>query len=75
VDIETKRVIGLLASREAADVAEWLKTHPNIKVVSRDGSASYASAIKQTHPEALQISDRFHLLKGLTEAAKTISHA
>jgi predicted transcriptional regulator len=37
--------------------------------VSRDGSLSYASAISKGLPEAIQISDRFHLLKGLCDAA------
>jgi len=33
---------------------------------SRDGSVIYNNAIANAHPEALQISDRFHLLKNLT---------
>jgi transposase len=40
--------------------------------VSRDGSPSYAAAVNNTHPGALQISDRFHLLKNLTDYAKQI---
>ena len=35
-------------------------------MVSRDGSITYNNAIADAHPEALQISDRFHLLKNLT---------
>jgi hypothetical protein len=70
VDIETKRVVGLLDSRETQAVAEWLETYPNLKVVSRDGSASYASAITRAHPDAVQVSYRFHLLKNLTDASK-----
>jgi len=35
-------------------------------VISRDGSVIYNNAIANAHPEALQISDRFHLLKNLT---------
>ena len=30
----------------------------------------YAKAIRTAHPNALQVSDRFHLLKGLTDAAR-----
>ncbi len=70
VDIETHRVIDLLASREVEEVAEWLKSYPNLRVVSRDGSVSYKSAIEQTRMPIQQVSDRFHLLKGLTDAAK-----
>jgi len=47
-----------------------LKKYPNLKVVSRDGSVSYNSAIKQANADIVQVSDRFHLIKGLTDAAK-----
>ena len=70
VNIETHRTIDLLPSREVEDVVEWLKTYPNLEVVSRDGSVSYNSSIKQANENIIQISDRFHLIKGLTEAAK-----
>ena len=70
VDIDTHCVIDLLASREVEDVAEWIRSYPNIQIVSRDGSVSYKSAIEQTGMGIQQVSDRFHLLKGLTDAAK-----
>lgn len=38
--------------------------------MSRDGSISYKSAIEQAGMHIQQVSDRFHLLKGLTDAAK-----
>lgn len=70
VDIDTHRTIDLLPSREGEDVVEWLKSYPHLEVVSRDGSISYKSAIEQTGMPIQQVSDRFHLLKGLTDAAK-----
>lgn len=70
VDIESRRVIDLLPSRESEEVVEWLKTYPNLSIVSRDGSVSYHSAISQANAAIVQISDRFHLLKGFTDAAK-----
>lgn len=60
----------MIESREASDVKEWLTEYPNIQIVSRDGSQSYATAIRESHPEAIQISDRFHLIKNLTDYAK-----
>lgn len=48
-------------------VAEWLKTYPNLKVISRDGGIMYKSSSDKAHPEAKQVSDRFHVLKNLTE--------
>lgn len=68
VDLESHRIIDLIPSRETSDVAKWLATFPNIQVISRDGAAVYSSAATDSHPEAVQVSDRFHLIKGLSEA-------
>jgi len=38
--------------------------------VSRDGSATYRKAINDALPDAIQVSDRFHLFKNLTDYAK-----
>jgi transposase len=70
VNIDTRRVIDLFESRDPDEVAKWLVTYPNIQVVSRDGSAGYATAIRKAHPTAVQVSDRFHLIKNLSECAK-----
>ena len=60
----------MIFSREINDVTKWLKTYPNIQIVSRDGSITYNNAISLAHPKAIQISDRFHLLKNLTTYCK-----
>ena|GEM_PF-6632469 len=70
VDIDTPRIINVLESREIDDVAKWLKTYPNLDTVSRDGSVSYNSAIKKANAGIVQVSHRFHLVKGLMDAAK-----
>ncbi|MCG4581006.1 ISL3 family transposase [Clostridium cochlearium] len=70
IDIESHKIIDIIFSRENNDVSEWLKSYPNIKVVSRDGSIIYKNAISMAHPSAIQISDRFHILKNLTEYCK-----
>jgi len=71
IDIETRNIVDIIESRDSHVVSEWLKTYPNIEVVSRDGSAQYAKAIRESHPKALQVSDRFHIIKNLTEAIKS----
>ena len=69
VDYESKRIIDMIESRETEDVAAWLSDYPNIEFVSRDGSQSYAAAITKGLPQAVQISDRFHLLQGICDRA------
>ncbi|MGY1423665.1 ISL3 family transposase [Bacillus cereus] len=70
IDQDTNRPITILESRTKEDVVKWLKQHPNIQVVSRDGSTSYASAISEALPHAQQVADRWHILKGLFDALK-----
>ena len=70
IDIESRNIIDMIPSREYDDVKVWLETYPNIELVSRDGSATYHKAITDALPNALQVSDRFHLFKGLTDYAK-----
>lgn len=68
VDLESHRIIDMIPSRETTDVSRWLATFANIQVISRDGASTYSSAVADSHPEAVQVSDRFHLIKGLSEA-------
>ena len=74
VDLGSHRIIDLIPSRETADVRKWLATFPHIQVVSRDGASTYSSATTNAHPDAIQISDRFHLIKGLSEAINNTSN-
>jgi predicted transcriptional regulator len=70
VDIDSRRIIDMFESRASGAVSEWLAEYSNIEVVVRDGSVEYAAAIKQAHPDAIQVTDRFHLVKNLTDYAK-----
>lgn len=74
VDLETHRIIDIIESRETKKVEEWLKSYPNLKIISRDGAQTYSSASTNSHPDALQISDRFHLLKNLSDAVQKYMH-
>src|SRR2546429_2658237 len=64
-DLERGLPIDLLADRSVETVSAWLKKHPSIDTISRDGSSEYASAIKKGAPQARQVSDRWHLVKNL----------
>lgn len=69
VDMDTHKVVDMIESREFDDVVRWLAEYPNLRIVSRDGSVTYAAAITAAHPAAMQVSDRFHILKNLNERA------
>jgi transposase len=72
VDLERSDVIDLLPDRDADTVAGWLKAHPGVEVVSRDRSATYAEAATEGAAGAVQVADRWHLLKNLREAVEGV---
>jgi len=73
VDLEARRPVEVLEGREAAPVAAWLATHPEIEVVCRDRARPYAQAARTGAPQAQQVVDRWHLAHNLAEAVeKTI---
>jgi transposase len=74
VDLEKRRVIDLLPDRETETLSAWLKAHPGVEVVSRDRSPTYASAITEGAPAALQVADRFHLLLNVRETLEKVMY-
>ena len=67
VDLERRRPIDLLPDRESESLAKWLATHPEVETISRDRSRAYAEGATSGAPNAVQIADRWHLLKNLGE--------
>ena len=67
VDLETHQPIALLSDRKAETLTAWLEAHPGVEVLSRDRSKIYKSAMTKGAPDAIQVADRFHLVKNLSE--------
>nr|WP_242527296.1 ISL3 family transposase [Ktedonosporobacter rubrisoli] len=72
VDLEAHQIIDLLPDRQADTAAAWMTAHPEIKYVSRDRGAEYASAASTGAPQAIQVADRFHVSKHLSEAVQKL---
>jgi transposase len=70
VDLKNNEVIDLLPDRSPDTMAKWLKSHPEVQIVSRDRYGPYALAIQQGAPHSIQVADRFHLIMNLGEATK-----
>ncbi|WP_438728120.1 transposase [Enterococcus sp. AZ128] len=62
-------MIDLIPSRKLSDVQEWLQNFPDLTFIIRDGSHTFRSVISEVSSDIIQIADRFHVLKALTDHA------
>jgi transposase len=65
IDAGTGDRIDVLPDRTSRTLVARLREHPGAQYVCRDGSGSYGEAIRQALPEAVQVSDRWHLWSNL----------
>ena len=70
VDIETRSSIDLLPDREASSLAAWLAGRPGVEVVCRGRAPVFAEGAAAGAPQAVQVADRCHLWRNLSEAAE-----
>ena len=67
VDLERRTLVDVLPDRSADTFARWLVEHPGVQIVSRDRGGEYAEAARRAVAHAVQVADRFHLLKNLRD--------
>ena len=72
VDLERHRVVDLLPEREAETLVNWLRTHPGVEIISRDRAEAYTDGAKRCAPKAVQVADRWHLLKNMVAAVEKL---
>lgn len=70
IDVETRERVDVLPGRTVEALEGWLREHPGVEIVCRDGSAAYAEAIRRALPEAVQVGDRWHIWHNLAEAVR-----
>ena len=74
VDVDASMVIDLLPDRSSDTLIAWLAAHPGAEFICRDRDSSYSRAAITACPDAVQITDRWHLLQSLSRAVEQVCH-
>ncbi len=72
MDLERHRPIDLLEGAKAEPLIHWLKPRSQVSVLARDRAGAYALAGHIGAPQALQVADRFHLVRNVSDALKDL---
>jgi transposase len=75
VDLERHQPVAVLEGRTAEPLMQWLQAPPSVTIFAHDRAEAYALAGRQAVPEALQVADRFHLVRTVGDALKTLLHS
>ncbi len=72
VDHDARRPLDVLPDCAPATIADWLAAHPTIRLVSRDRGTAIIEGVTRGASQAVQVADRWQLLKNLGEALERL---
>ncbi|SDD96523.1 transposase [Belnapia rosea] len=73
VDLERNRVVDLLSDRRAESLSAWLRANPGVEIVAQDRAGVYADGARQGALDAVQVTDRWHLLRNLGDTIHAVT--
>lgn len=59
IDADTGQSVEVLPDHKRATVTTWLREHPGIRLMCRDGSGGFAQATTDANPGIVQVGDRW----------------
>jgi transposase len=71
-DLEQRRPVDLLPERSAESLRQWLLPHPEVEIITRDRGDDYIKGATIGAPQAVQVADRWHLLRNLSDAVRRL---
>ena len=72
VDLERHAPVDVLEDASADSFAAWLTQHPSVRLITRDRAGTYADGAAKGAPHAIQIADRWHLLRNVGTALEKV---
>jgi transposase len=67
-DLERRQPVDLLPERSPECFSAWLDQHRGVEIITPDRGDAYLKGATVGAPQAVQVADRFHLVRNLREA-------
>ncbi|MFD7602993.1 transposase [Streptomyces mirabilis] len=74
VDIESRHPVDVLPDRTTETPIARLHDRPGAEAMCRDRASAHARPVKEAAPQAIEVSDRWHLMRNLSFAVERTCH-